>query len=114
MKTTFLIPVAGVIMLLVAGCNDNSGNAAPPSTNSTASDNNSSPTLPPEVYAQKKTDIASINQAIQQYDAAEGHNPKDLQELAPNYISKVPQPPAGYKYDYDPNSGLVNMVQQQP
>jgi hypothetical protein len=56
--------------------------------------------------------VASLTQAIQQYNAAEGHYPQTLQDLAPNYIAKVPQAPAGYKFNYDPTSGSVSLVQQ--
>lgn len=107
MRTISLIPIAAITAFLIAGCGD-SNNA--PQNNSTA--NNSSPVTQPEVYATKKVDVSSLNQAIQQYNTAQGHYPKELKELAPNYIPRIPEAPAGYKYDYDPNSGVVKLVQQ--
>jgi len=108
MKTKFFIPVVAAAAFLLAGCG--SGNSNTPQTNSTA--NNSSPMTQPEIYAQNKTDVSSLNQAIQQYNTAEGHYPKDLKDLTPNYIPRVPEAPAGYKFDYDPNSGVVKLDHQ--
>ena len=102
--------MAGALAFIVAGCSGGSSNDQSPQT--TPSANNNSPVVQPEVYAQRKTEVANLTQAIQQYNAAEGHYPKTLQDLAPNYIAKVPQPPSGYKITYDPNTGAVNIVQQ--
>ncbi len=63
-------------------------------------------------YSVKQIDLAQLNQAIQQFNAAEGRYPKDLQELVPNYLAKIPQVPAGYQISYDPASGKVKVVQQ--
>jgi len=57
-------------------------------------------------------DVASLTQAIQQFNAAEGHYPKDLQELVPNYIAQVPAAPPGYTINYDPNAGTVTVKHQ--
>ena len=110
MKTRFAFIVGGAMALALAGCTGGSSNSNSPATNSSA--DSSSPVVQPEIYAQKKMDLASLNQAVQQYRAAEGHNPDNLQELAPNYIEKVPEAPAGYKFDYDANSGTVNLDKQ--
>ncbi len=107
MKTKLLIILSGAMVFVLAGCGDSSS-TPPPQHNA----NNSSPVVQPEVYAQQKMDVASLNQAVQQYNAAEGHYPQTLQELAPTYIPKIPQVPAGYKINYDPNSGSVNVVRQ--
>ncbi|HUA64574.1 MAG TPA: hypothetical protein VME24_01925 [Alphaproteobacteria bacterium] len=110
MKTRFLFTVATGMVLALAGCTGGSSNSNAPATNTSA--DSSSPAATPQVYAQKKVDLASLNQAVQQYNAAEGHYPDSLQALAPNYIQKVPDAPAGYKFDYDANSGNVSLVQQ--
>lgn len=57
-------------------------------------------------------DVSSLTQAVQQYNAAEGHYPKSLADLAPTYLAKVPAAPAGYKIDYNPDNGAVNVSQQ--
>jgi len=63
-------------------------------------------------FSIKQIDLAQLNQAIQQFNAAEGRYPKDLQELIPNYVAKIPDVPAGYKINYDTTSGKVKVVQQ--
>lgn len=121
MKTAFSIGLAGAIALLAAGCTGGSNNDQATQTNTSTQNNsqtvqnsgaNNSPVVQPEIYAQRKSEVAGLTQAIQQYNAAEGHYPKTLQDLTPDYIARVPQPPAGYKLNYDPNSGAVNMVRQ--
>ena len=107
MKTRLCFAVAGAMVLALAGCTGGSSNSNSPATNTSAS--SSSPIVQPEIYAQKKMDLASLNQAVQQYHAAEGHYPDNLQDLAPNYIEKIPQAPDGYKFDYDANSGTVSL-----
>ena len=109
MKTPMLILFAAASVLLITGCGDSS-NSTPAANNTSA--NNSSPVVQPEVYAQKKVDVATLNQAIQQYNAAEGHYPQSLQDLAPTYIPKIPTAPAGYKFNYDATAGTVTLVQQ--
>jgi uncharacterized lipoprotein YbaY len=109
MKTKFLMASAIAMVFALAGCGDGSNNSTPAQNTSA---NNSSPVVQPEIYAQQKADVASLTQAIQQYNAAEGHYPQKLQDLAPNYITRVPQAPSGYKFNYNPNSGSVNVVQQ--
>ena len=63
-------------------------------------------------YSQKQIDLAYLHEAIEQFNAAEGRYPKNLQELVPNYIGKVPQAPYGSKIVYDPNTGTVKVVPQ--
>jgi len=110
MKTPLFIAGMVTAAFLLTGCGGDSSSTAPAQNNSTA--NNASPVVQPEIYAQKKTDLASLNQAVQQYNAQEGHYPKTLQDLAPDYISKIPGAPAGYKFNYDASSGTVTLVQQ--
>ena len=57
-------------------------------------------------------DISSINQAIQMFNVQEGHPPKTLQELAPNYIAKIPAAPFGCKIVYNPATATAAMVKQ--
>ena len=110
MKTRICFAVAGAMVLALTGCTGGSSNSNSPATNTSA--NSSSPAVQPEIYAQKKMDLASLNQAVQQYHAAEGHYPDNLQDLAPNYVEKVPQAPDGYKFNYDANSGTVSLDKQ--
>ena len=63
-------------------------------------------------HAEKVIDISYVNQAIQQFNAMEGHLPKDLNELVPNYMGKLPQTPFGTKLVYDATAGTVKVVKQ--
>jgi hypothetical protein len=121
MKALLLVLTAAAAML--TGCGDKNSGKAAPSTNSTAGSTNGGSliTAPVDylgtvVQAQKNAtktiDVSYLNEAIQQFNVQEGHYPKTLQELTPNYVAKVPTPPFGYKLDYDANSGTVKVVPQ--
>lgn len=99
--------LAASSVLVFAGCG---GGSSSQSGNNSA--NSSSSLVQPEVYAQEKMDVSSLNQAVQQYNAAEGHFPAQLQDLTPTYIAKIPQAPPGYKINYDATSGSVSVVHQ--
>ena len=62
--------------------------------------------------ADKTIDVAYLNQALQLFNTQEGRYPKSLQELTPNYVGKIPEPPIGYKLDYDAAKGEVKIVAQ--
>ena len=120
MKPILLIPVTAA--LLLSGCGQSSS-SGPSATNSTQAGNakaNSANATPngggvlgqAQKYSIGQIDLAQLNQAIQQFDAAEGRYPKDLQELVPNYLAKIPQAPPGYRITYDATTGKVKVVQQ--
>ena len=103
--------------LLFSGCKKES---SPPANSSPSSGN---PVSAPADYlgavakakktAERNADTASLNQAIQLFYAQEGRFPKDLNELAgPNYLGKLPQPPAGMKFNYNPATGELKVVPQ--
>jgi hypothetical protein len=50
----------------------------------------------------KTAAAAGLTEAIRMYEAQKGRLPKNLNELVPEFISKLPAPPAGMKYDYNP------------
>jgi len=121
MKSILFIPVAAGLVL--TGCGQSSSTTTQSAaTNTTPNYANGNPvTAVPdyigaagqaEKYSEKKIDLTYLREAIDQFNVAEGHYPKDLQELVPNYIGKVPQAPYGSKIVYDPNSGSVTMVKQ--
>jgi hypothetical protein len=61
--------------------------------------------------SEKTIDTVYLNQAIQQFNAAEGRYPKDLNELvAEKYLTKIPEAPYGMKIVYDAASGQVKVV----
>ena len=47
---------------------------------------------------------------MQKFNTAEGHFPKTLDELAPKYIAKIPDAPAGFKYNYNAATGEVRVT----
>jgi hypothetical protein len=63
--------------------------------------------------ATKTIDTASISQAIQLFNAAEGRWPKDLNELVTEkYLGSIPAPPAGMRFQYNPATGAFRVVAQ--
>ena len=64
--------------------------------------------------AEKTVDTVGLNQAIQLFQAQEGRLPKTLDELvSKRYVSSIPAPPAGMKYDYNPQTGQLRVVAAQ-
>jgi uncharacterized lipoprotein YajG len=63
-------------------------------------------------YAEKVIDVSYINQDIQMFNASEGRYPKDLKEMVPEYLAKIPVVPRGYELIYDTNSWTVSAVKQ--
>jgi len=123
MKPSFFILIAAG--LLLAGCGKSSSSSQPQaananqSTNATDSANPAAPSggylgslMQADKYAVKTIDVSYLNQAIQLFNTQEGHLPKDLNELVPNYVAKLPEPPYGSKIVYDASSGTVKVVKQ--
>ena len=123
MKPSFLISVAAG--LLLAGCGNNSsspnsqGTNTSQTTNTTDSAHPAAPSggylgalMQADKYAVKTIDVSYLNEAVELFKTQEGRLPKDLNELVPNYVGKLPATPYGTKLDYDPNTGQVKVVQQ--
>ena len=123
MKPSFLISV--VVGLLLAGCGNNSSSPNPQGTNTSQTTNTTDSAHPAapaggylgalmqaDKYAVKTIDVSYLNEAIQLFNTQEGRLPKDLNELVPNYVGKLPATPYGTKLDYNPNTGQVKVVQQ--
>jgi hypothetical protein len=106
------------VALILPGCGNNQGGSA--QTNSAAS----SPQLSGsgnylDTLANSRdravgvVDTASINQAIQMFNATEGRYPKDLEELVTNkLIGEIPPTPRGKKLDYDATTGVLKLVDE--
>jgi hypothetical protein len=107
-----LILMAG---LFLAGCKKQE-----PATKTTNAASGVNPITAPVDYlgaiskaqqtAAKTVSSAGLQQAIQMFQAQEGRFPKDLNELSPNYVDRIPPPPAGMKYSYDPKTGVAKVV----
>jgi hypothetical protein len=117
----FILVAAG---LFLTGCGKSSSSTNQSATsNATPNYANGNPiTVVPDYlgavgqaqkYSISQIDLAQLKQAIQEFNAAEGRYPKNLQELIPNYLAKIPNVPAGYQIAYDATSGNVKVVQQQ-
>ena len=103
--------------LLVAGCGAKSGSSATPATNSVNQATNGfggyvKSLGESQKSADKTIDVSYINQAMQLFNVQEGRYPKDLQELVPNYVAKLPDLPPGFKLTYDSTAGTAKIVQQ--
>jgi hypothetical protein len=115
--------VACLHLIMMAGlffCACGKRDSASQSTNASSSGN---PVTAPVDYlgaaakakraAEKTVSTAGLSQAIQLFQAQESRLPKDLNELVTKrYLSSIPAPPAGMKYDYNAQTGQVRVVPQ--
>jgi hypothetical protein len=116
MKT--LILFLSLAALLTVGCGSSQDDAAP----DTESSSSGNPLTAPVDYlgavgkahqsASKTAAVVGLNQAIQLFQGEKGRMPKNLQELVPDYMPKLPAPPANMKFDYDPATGQIKVVPQ--
>lgn len=120
MKAYFLIlPVAGMFL---AGCGQSTSRPPAQGTNTSQTTNTAKVAQPSggylsslvqaDKYAVKTIDVSYLNRAVQLFNTQEGRLPKDLNELVPNYVAKLPAAPYGYRLNYDAASGTVTVVQQ--
>ncbi|MGA2853567.1 MAG: hypothetical protein ABSE90_05505 [Verrucomicrobiota bacterium] len=116
MKGIHFIFISIAAAALLAGCSDKSGsNAQGTNTVNTATNGFGGYVKglgEVQRNAGKTIDVSAITKAIQLFYVQEGRYPKDLQELVPNYMPKIPDAPYGYKIDYDATGGTVKVVQQ--
>jgi hypothetical protein len=113
-----LFVIAGLVL---AGCGKKETKAPAQPTNQPAASGN--PLAAPVDYlgavsqakrvGQKTADLASLNKAIQLFEAQEERFPKDLNELVTkHYLPSLPAPPYGMRILYNPSSGEVKIVRQ--
>ncbi len=108
--------------MFLSGCGDDTSKKTASATNAPARYDSGNPLTAPGDYlgavvqaknhSEKVIDVAYINQAIQLFNASEGRMPKDLNELVPNYLGKMPETPFGTKLVYDATAGTVKVVKQ--
>lgn len=116
MKT--LILLSSLAALLAVGCGSSEEEAA----SGTESSSSGNPVTAPVDYlgavskahqtASTTAAVVGLNQAIQLFQGQEGRLPKNLQEMVPDYMPKLPAPPANMKFDYDPATGQIKVVPQ--
>src|SRR5712671_4824696 len=113
--------VLGIALLMAGPFLSGCGKSESPPPANAAKPSSGNPLTAPVDYlgaaaqAQKKSiktlDEAGLNQTVQMFYAGEGRFPKDLNELVkPDYLTKLPAPPAGMKFDYNPTTGQVKVV----
>jgi len=116
MKTFNCLFASIAIALLVAGCGDSSKKTTDAvnavSNVVDAPLNYVGAVVQAKKYSENVIDVSYVNQDIQMFNASEGHYPKDLQEMVPNYLAKIPAVPPGYQLIYDTNSWTVKVVRQ--
>jgi hypothetical protein len=120
MKFAVLL-LAGAVLALT-GCKKESAEPLSPTNSASASTNHIGFVTAPVDYLKsavqadqsmtKTIDVSYLNEALQQFNVQEGHYPKTLQELVPNYVGKLPVPPYGFKLNYDPDKGAVTVAPQ--
>ena len=108
------------LLTLLSACGPSQTQSKQASTNTTVGEN---PLNAPADYlgaaakakqsAVRTVDLASVNRAIQMFQASEGRNPVDLNELVTGqYIPRLPDPPTGMKFSYDSATAQVRLVPQ--
>jgi len=113
-----ILPVALVAAtLFLAGCGEKATQKTTQAVNEVSNVvdaplNYVSAVVEAKKHAEKVIDVSYINQAIQMFQASEGRMPKDLNELVPNYIGKIPATPYGTKLEYDATAGTVKVVKE--
>ena len=114
MRAILLIPVAAALLLTGCGQSSSSSPSATSTTNNAQVGNaNYGGVLgQAQTFSENQIDLAQLKQAIQEFNAAEGRYPKNLQEMIPNYLARIPATPAGYRISYNPANGQVQVVRQ--
>jgi hypothetical protein len=112
MKTLHSILIAVSAVVLIAGC---SNATSPAGTNAISNTNPAdidNPLVNAKRTADKTVDVSYLTQAVQLFNVQEGRYPKTLDELTPKYVAQLPEPPLGYKLNYDAVKGEVTLVRQ--
>jgi hypothetical protein len=108
-----LILIAGALVLGGCGKEQTPPASSPPAQSTTPSGGYLGALAKGEQSAVKGVDTASLNQAVQLFNAQEGRFPTDLNELVTKqYLPKLPNPPVGMKLNYDATQGKVTVVPQ--
>ena len=114
MKAKILFTAAiAVLAVLFAGCGKNSKSQQAVNAVSNVVDaplNYVGAVVQAKKYSEKVIDVSYVNEDIQMFNASEGHYPKNLQEMVPDYLAKIPVVPSGYQLVYDTNTWTVKTV----
>lgn len=111
MKTFYTLLAVAIVGFVAAGCGDSSTPSGQTLT-PTPTTNYLTTLVTADKTADKTIDVSYLNSALQLYLTQEGHYPKTLEELKPNYVSRLPVLLPGMALDYDSTNGLVKVVSQ--
>ena len=120
MKISFCLTISAAALLVGCGEKTSTTKAPPPAaTNSPSAGVLTAPVdylgalARGKQVSEKVIDVSSLNNAIQLFNATEGRNPKDLNEMVENgLIREIPKPPYGMKIVYDAQAGKVSVVKE--
>jgi len=111
-----ILAVSILSSLVLVGCGDG-GKGSGTATNETSSSIITAPVDylgaidKAQQTAIKTIDVASISQAIQQFQVQEDRLPKSLEEMVQmKYLGTMPKAPRGKKIVYDASNGTVKIV----
>ncbi|MEI2731105.1 MAG: hypothetical protein V9G08_03700 [Dermatophilaceae bacterium] len=121
MKRCWMTLGAVVVSLTMAGCGDSKSKTAEKTPAAPPQQGAGNPLTAPVDYlgavgaaqrqAAKTVDLTSLTQAVQAFQAGEERLPKSLQELVTEgYLPRLPAPPKGMQWAYQPQSGQVRVV----
>jgi hypothetical protein len=97
--------------VVLAGCGKDSGDSASGENPLSAPADYVGAAARAHQQAGRTVDLASLQQAIQQFHIMKGRPPKDLKELvSEGHLSRLPDPPRGMRFDYDPATGNIRAV----
>lgn len=110
----FFHPVLPIVCAVswLTGCSEKPAAQTQAQTQSTNPADINNPLVNAKRTADKTIDVSYLNQALQLFNVQEGRYPKTLDELTPKYVAQLPQPPLGYKLNYDAAKGEVTVVRQ--
>ena len=94
-----LLAAVAIMLYLAVGSNSPTGGGSTGGSVQTA--------LDAQKHVQVEVTLASVRQAIQAYWALNNKYPDSLDDLAKN-IGRLPKPPPGMTFHYDPATGTVD------
>ncbi len=115
--TRFLVVlVVMAAAVAVSGCSRDNSETAGDSAESGASERQSPSYLRTVAvdaprHARKVVGTATLQHEIKQFHAVHGRYPSSLDEFVQDRGTEVPTPPKGYRYDYDPQTGKLQLVE---
>jgi hypothetical protein len=111
MKKILLVTGTIIFLMVAAGCHKKQGGAQSQDLGIT-----NAPAKYGEVMgralkkAESMDNVLYLKNKINTFHIQKGRYPANLQELVDEQlIDKIPEPPKGMKYDYDPSTGSLNV-----